>query len=94
MKKAENAVSSDRLNARTGGQILIDQLRIHGTDLIFGVPGESYLAALDALHDEPSIKFIICRQEGGAVEGQALIGEELFDRIDRTLVLGCHHGRG
>ena len=36
---------------RTGGQILIDQLRIHGVDTVFGVPGESYLAALDALYD-------------------------------------------
>jgi acetolactate synthase-1/2/3 large subunit len=53
--------------ARTGGQVLIDQLRIHGTDHIFGVPGESYLAALDALHDaRNAIKFVICRQEGGA----------------------------
>ena len=51
---------------RTGGRILIDQLRLHGVDLIFGVPGESYLAALDALHDVPEIRFVVCRQEGGA----------------------------
>ena len=38
---------------RSGGRILIDQLALHGTDVIFGVPGESYLAALDALHDSP-----------------------------------------
>ena len=38
-------------NARTGGQILVDALRIHGADRVFCVPGESYLAALDALHD-------------------------------------------
>ena len=37
------------LTARTGGQVLIDQLFIHGVDHVFGVPGESYLAALDAL---------------------------------------------
>jgi acetolactate synthase-1/2/3 large subunit len=55
----------DRSNHRTGGQILADQLRIHGVDLAFGVPGESYLALLDALHDSP-IRYIICRQEGGA----------------------------
>ncbi|MEM9440433.1 MAG: thiamine pyrophosphate-binding protein [Pseudomonadota bacterium] len=52
-------------NHRTGGQILVDQLRIHGADMAFGVPGESYLAVLDALHDSP-IRYIICRQEGGA----------------------------
>ena len=32
---------------RSGAQVLIDQLRINGVDTIFGVPGESYLAALD-----------------------------------------------
>jgi len=53
--------------ARTGGQILADQLRIHGVDLAFGVPGESYLALLDAMHDHrDAMRFIICRQEGGA----------------------------
>jgi acetolactate synthase-1/2/3 large subunit len=50
---------------RTGGQILIDQLIVHGVDHLFCVPGESYLAALDALHDAP-IKVTVCRQEGGA----------------------------
>ncbi|MBC7414799.1 MAG: thiamine pyrophosphate-binding protein [Herminiimonas sp.] len=50
---------------RTGGQILVDALQIHGVDLAFGVPGESYLAVLDALHDA-NIRFIINRQEGGA----------------------------
>jgi acetolactate synthase-1/2/3 large subunit len=52
---------------RTGGQILADQLRIHGVDLAFGVPGESYLALLDAMHDHrDAMRFVICRQEGGA----------------------------
>ena len=32
---------------RTGGHVLIDQLALHGADTVFGVPGESYLAALD-----------------------------------------------
>ncbi len=53
-------------NRRTGGQILVDQLRCHGADLLFGVPGESYLAVLDALHDVPELRFVVCRQEGGA----------------------------
>ena len=51
--------------SRTGGQILVDQLKIHGVDHIFCVPGESYLAALDALHDA-DIHVTVCRQEGGA----------------------------
>ena len=50
---------------RSGGQILVDALQIHGVDLAFGVPGESYLAVLDALHDA-DIRFVINRQEGGA----------------------------
>jgi acetolactate synthase I/II/III large subunit len=51
--------------SRTGGQILVDQLKIHGTSHVFCVPGESYLAVLDALHDA-AITTIVCRQEGGA----------------------------
>ena len=50
---------------RSGGQILVDQLIIQGTDRIFTVPGESFLAVLDALHDTPEIQTVICRQEGG-----------------------------
>jgi len=50
---------------RSGGQILVDALSIHGVDTAFGVPGESYLDVLDALHDS-RIRFIINRQEGGA----------------------------
>ena len=53
-------------NERTGGRILVDQLRLHGVDLVFGVPGESYLAALDALYDVPEVRYVVCRQEGGA----------------------------
>ncbi len=52
--------------SRTGAQILIDQLKIHGADTVFCVPGESYLAALDALYDANSLRLISCRQEGGA----------------------------
>jgi acetolactate synthase-1/2/3 large subunit len=51
--------------SRTGGQILVDALKVHGVDIAFGVPGESYLDVLDALH-ESSIRFIVNRQEGGA----------------------------
>ncbi|MDQ3143806.1 MAG: thiamine pyrophosphate-binding protein [Pseudomonadota bacterium] len=50
---------------RTGGKILVDQLRIQGCDRVFTVPGESFLAVLDALHDAPEIDVTVCRQEGG-----------------------------
>jgi acetolactate synthase-1/2/3 large subunit len=53
-------------NLRTGGRILVDQLLAQGCDRIFCVPGESYLAVLDALHDSPAIDLVVCRQEGGA----------------------------
>jgi acetolactate synthase-1/2/3 large subunit len=50
---------------RTGGQLLVDQLVVHGADTAFCVPGESYIAVLDALHDAP-IRLITCRHEAGA----------------------------
>ena len=50
---------------RSGGRILVDQLLLNGVDLAFGVPGESYLHALDAMYGENALKFVICRQEGG-----------------------------
>jgi acetolactate synthase I/II/III large subunit len=49
-----------------GGKILIDQLAAQGTQTVFMVPGESFLAALDGLYDSISIRSIICRHEGGA----------------------------
>ncbi len=51
--------------ARTGAKILVDALQSHGLTHAFGVPGESYLAVLDALADS-KIDFLTCRQEGGA----------------------------
>ena len=60
---------------RTGGRILVDQLTTLGVTTVFGVPGESYLEILDALHDTPEIRFVICRQEGGAAMMAASWGE-------------------
>lgn len=51
---------------RSGGRILVDNLLAQGCDRIFQVPGESFLAVLDALHDTPQIEVVTCRQEGGA----------------------------
>jgi acetolactate synthase-1/2/3 large subunit len=51
--------------ARLGGHILVDQLAAHGVKHVFCVPGESYLAVLDGLHDA-NIDVTVCRQEGGA----------------------------
>lgn len=52
---------------RTGGQLVVDALKGHGVDMAFAVPGESYLAVLDALYDASNaIKLITCRHEAGA----------------------------
>src|SRR5438874_6462908 len=59
---------------RTGGEILIDQLVAHGVQHAFCVPGESYLAALDALYDRP-ITLTVCRQEGGAAIMAEAVGK-------------------
>jgi acetolactate synthase-1/2/3 large subunit len=50
---------------KTGGQLIVDALEVNGVDRLYCVPGESYLAVLDALHDS-GIQSIVCRQEGGA----------------------------
>lgn len=52
---------------RHGGQVLVESLVALGARRAFGVPGESYLAVLDALHDTVGqLDFINCRNEGGA----------------------------
>jgi len=51
--------------SRTAAEVLIDQLVIHGARHVFCVPGESYIAALDAMVDRP-LEITVCRQEGGA----------------------------
>src|SRR5206468_3955071 len=50
---------------RRGGKLLADQLVVHGTDVAFCVPGESYIALLDGLYESP-IRLITCRHEAGA----------------------------
>jgi acetolactate synthase I/II/III large subunit len=50
---------------RTGARILVDQLVAHGVDAVFCVPGESYIAALDALRDAP-MRLVVARHEAGA----------------------------
>jgi acetolactate synthase-1/2/3 large subunit len=59
---------------RTGGEILVDQLLVHGVRHVFCVPGESYLAALDAFHDR-DIALTVCRHEGAAAMAAEAIGK-------------------
>jgi acetolactate synthase-1/2/3 large subunit len=50
----------------TGGQQIANVLVQQGVDRIFGVPGESFLAVLDALVDTPQIEFVATKHEGAA----------------------------
>ena len=57
----------DGSETRTGGAHVVDALCLHGVDTAFCVPGESYLAVLDALHDARNvIRLVTCRHENGA----------------------------
>ena len=61
-------------NTRTAAEVLVDQLRIHGVRHVFCVPGESYLAVLDAFHDS-DLAVTVCRQEGGAAMMAEAVGK-------------------
>jgi acetolactate synthase-1/2/3 large subunit len=76
---------------RTGGQILVDNLLLQGVDLAFCVPGESYLAVLDALYDvRERLRLIVCRQEGGA----AYMGEAYGKLTGRPGIVFVTRGPG
>ncbi|HEY3799539.1 MAG TPA: thiamine pyrophosphate-binding protein [Caulobacteraceae bacterium] len=59
---------------RTAAEALVDQLVLHGVQHVFCVPGESYLAALDAMYDR-QIEVTVCRQEGGAAIMAEAVGK-------------------
>jgi len=61
-------------NRRTAAEVLVDQLIVHGARHAFCVPGESYLAVLDAFHDR-DLAITVCRQEGGAAMMAEAIGK-------------------
>jgi acetolactate synthase I/II/III large subunit len=61
-------------NMRSAAEVLVDQLSIHGVRHVFCVPGESYLAVLDAFHDS-DLSVTVCRQEGGAAMMAEAIGK-------------------
>jgi acetolactate synthase-1/2/3 large subunit len=63
-----------KANIRTAAEVLVDQLRMHGTRHVFCVPGESYLAVLDAFHDS-DLSVTVCRQEGGAAMMAEAVGK-------------------
>ncbi len=52
---------------RSGGQLLVDQLILNKAEIVFFVPGESYLDVLDAMHDKQEVlRPINTRHESGA----------------------------
>ncbi|WP_262339346.1 thiamine pyrophosphate-binding protein, partial [Bordetella pertussis] len=60
-------MTTPALPERNGGQILMQQLRVHGARRVFMIPGESYLPCIDALNEHRgAIDAIVCRQESGA----------------------------
>src|SRR5271170_7511346 len=76
-------------NLRSAAEVLVDQLRIHGVRHVFCVPGESYLAVLDAFHDS-DLTVTVCRQEGGA----AMMAEAVGKVIGRPGVCFVTRGPG
>ncbi|MGH2346289.1 MAG: thiamine pyrophosphate-binding protein [Chloroflexota bacterium] len=54
------------VSRRTGGQAVVSALKAHGVEAVFGIPGAHTLAIYDALRDEPGIRNVTARHEGGA----------------------------
>lgn len=62
-----SSLSSSSALPSTGARVLVDTLVAQGVERVFCVPGESYLAVIDALYDvRDKIELVVCRHEGGA----------------------------
>ena len=61
-------------NLRTAAEVLVDQLIVNGVKHAFCVPGESYLAVLDAFHDR-DIAVTVCRHESAAAMMTEAVGK-------------------
>ncbi|MFM2150888.1 MAG: hypothetical protein RLZZ187_3194 [Pseudomonadota bacterium] len=72
--------------ARSVGRLIADSLVAHGADLIYCVPGESFLGLTDALTDVPAVKLVVCRHEGGASYMAAADGRMRSGRAGICLV--------
>lgn len=84
------AMTTQTDSTSNGARILVDQLRIHSVDRIFCVPGESFLAVLDALVDAPEIAVTTCRHEGGAT----MMAEAYAKQTGRPAVAFVTRGPG
>ncbi|MDR5821347.1 thiamine pyrophosphate-binding protein [Caballeronia sp. LZ043] len=73
---ASAAPSAAPESQTTGARLVVDALVHHGVERVFCVPGESFLAVLDALHDETAhIQTIVCRHEAGAANMAEAVGK-------------------
>ena len=80
-----------RMTQQIGGHLLVECLVAQGVTHVFGVPGESYLAALDGFHAyREQIEFVTCRQEGGA----AFMADAMGKLTGRPGVLFVTRGPG
>jgi acetolactate synthase-1/2/3 large subunit len=60
----------------TGARLVVDALLTHGVERVFCVPGESFLAVLDSLHDETErIQTVVCRHEAAAANMAEAVGK-------------------
>ena len=77
---------------RTAAQNLVGTLAHHGVDRAFCVPGESYLAVLDALYDHPEILTVCCRHESGA--GFMAVADAKITGRPGAVFVSCGPGAG
>lgn len=88
---AEDSWRGETMAGKPGAQVLVDCLLAQGADTAFGVPGESYLAVLDALHDvSDRFRLVPNRHEGGA----AFMAEAWAKLTGRTGIAFVTRGPG
>ena len=71
---------------RSVGRLVAESLAAHGADLIYCVPGESFLGLTDAMTDVPALRLVVCRHEGGAAYMAAADGRMRGGRAGLCLV--------
>ena len=81
-----NAPVSGSVAAQTtGARLVVDALLTHGVERVFCVPGESFLAVLDSLHDETErIQTVVCRHEAAAANMAEAVGKLTAARVLRS----------
>ncbi|MGF6480917.1 thiamine pyrophosphate-binding protein [Paraburkholderia sp. JPY419] len=76
LPNAPAAHSASHTARKTGARLVVDALLTHGVERVFCVPGESFLAVLDSLHDETErIQTIVCRHEAAAANMAEAVGK-------------------